>query len=221
MKINPRIAIVTCGLLVLAAWGCGGTTDAGKGAGAGSAGAGPAPTGPPAASTAPAEADWITYSPADGGYSVLVPAQPEEATQKEPAGDGKELVHHIASLIKKPNVYIVDYFDIDYDVPADDPGKFYDIMRDGNIEARKAKVVEEHEITVDGVKARERVDEQDPGKGVTFVMKTRSILAGRRFYVVTASGPKGALNMPDADRFLDSFHLTRAAAAPAQSTGTP
>lgn len=148
--------------------------------------------------------DWAEFAPADKAFIALMPTKPEERTSTDKLEDGSDLLHHIYIAPEKPQSYLVDWVEVPFEVTDESRKGLYDGMRDENVASRKAKTLEEKEITVYGFTGRERVDEQ-PLKGGSLLTKTRSILVGRRYFIVMASyfpGPMPA----GVDRFLESFH---------------
>jgi HEAT repeat protein len=152
-----------------------------------------------------------TYSPAGGGFAVTLPSPPKEQIQKEKLPEGGTIDHHIyLASGGRSGEFAVRYFDVDSDIPPENAKVLFDALRDEDVSARKARVVEERDVTLDGHPGRERVEEVAASNGKPVTTKIRTYLVGRRIYQVISARPPGADEAAVAacDRFHDSFRLT-------------
>jgi len=101
--------------------------------------------------------------------------------------------------------FLVTHLEYPAAAPMLEPAKRLDKVRDG-IKGADGKVVSEKELTVGAEKfpAREVVIEKPAA-----VLRNRIVVAGGRLYQVILQGPKDYITGPDADRFFDSFEVTR------------
>lgn len=154
-----------------------------------------------------AAADPIEYKPyasADGRYKVLAagPVKSETTEVKTPTGT----VTVTLDTVKAGGVtFLVTYADAPEAVAKSPPGPRLDKVRDAN-KGADGKVVSEKDITVG--------DDKHPGREVWIDkpggrLRARAIIAGPRLYQVTVQGPADWVGSKEADRFFDSFEVTK------------
>jgi hypothetical protein len=149
--------------------------------------------------------EYKQFASADGRYKVLFPG-PVKTETKELKADRHTLKLTIDSVeFGADALYCVTFIDYPEEVTKADPVKRLDKVRDGN-KGPNGKLLSE--------KAVEFGPEKYPGREVLIekpdgVIRNRIILAGPRMYQVMIEGPRAFVTSPDAERFFDSFQVTR------------
>lgn len=154
-------------------------------------------------------AEWKEFSSKDGRYSVSMPGTPKETTQKVPTPAG-EIVTNVATLEPSKGVgYAVSYNDMPFD---DDklkqPGVVDNVLdgsANGQVTNVKGKLISQKAIKLGEFPGRE-VHFEVPGQGE---IRSRIFLVGKRLYQTMVQGPKASVTSKDADKFLDSFKVTK------------
>jgi len=150
----------------------------------------------------------ITYLPfasSDGRYKVLFPGPVKTETTDVKAGTGTLKLTLDSVQPTEGVIFMVTYLDTPDDVAKAPPGPRLDKIRDGN-KGTDGKLLSEKEITV-GV-------EKYPGRDLLIekpaaVIRNRVVIAGNRLYQVMIQGPKELVTSKTADRFFDSFEVTK------------
>ena len=154
-----------------------------------------------------AQAEWKEFSPKQGGFSILMPGEPQEQTDdKEFPIVGKGQVH-LFSIAVDSGFFLVAYVEIpglagQTQEFCDGFGKgFLKTVGEGTAKGAGGKVVKDTDITMGN----------SPGKEILIRVPTglataRAYFIKRRGYQLIAapSGPDGAANVK---KFLDSFRL--------------
>lgn len=153
-------------------------------------------------SPAVAQRPGPSYSPPGGGYKVVFPGKPKEASQtaKTKVGDLKVLTATYATA--EGNVFLASQTEFPADALAPDGlGTVYDGVRDG-LKGKDGKVVSEKEVTVGDGRLPGREVLVDKGKQQT---RFRVAVKGNRLYQVAAVGAGPFVTGAEATAFLDSF----------------
>jgi hypothetical protein len=155
------------------------------------------PTAPSAASAVDPLAGFVRYAPRDGGFSVLMPADPKVATTNAPARGGAIQVH--TAMVDDPAwAYSVSYYDIGDSMP--EPGALFDDARAAVVRGLQGTLEGEKDIEIAGHPAREST--------IAIVGGTefmRTIVVGGRVYSLVMVG-----QLADERRaiaYFDSFEL--------------
>ena len=149
--------------------------------------------------------EYKPFASSAGRYKVLFPG-PVKTETRDVKTDRGVLKLTLDSVEFGDDVaFVVTHIDYPDEVAKGDPAKRLDKVRDGN-KGPDGKVVAEKALTVGPEKypAREVVIEKPD-----VVLRNRIVLAGARMYQVMIEGPKGFVTSKDADRFFDSFEVTR------------
>jgi hypothetical protein len=147
--------------------------------------------------------DWIKVAPVGGGFSVLMPAKPEEEVRP-----GDNLTTHLFRVTTGNSLYLVAYGDyapsirlnVDDELAAN---------RDKFLKGLNATLKTTKQLTVDGRKGIEFTGESDQAS-----FKSRVFIFGTRFHQIAMAVFKGSDDTENADRFFTSFEFTKAEPRP-------
>lgn len=146
------------------------------------------------------------YTPRDGGFAVRFPGEPKESTQKAKSPLGELKVFTATYATSDGNVYLVSHTDFPTGaVKPADRGVLFDGARDA-IKGKDGKLLSEKAVEVGADKLPGRAVEIESGKQR---MRFRFVLRDDRLYQVAVVGTAAFAAGKDADRFLDSFELTK------------
>jgi hypothetical protein len=148
-------------------------------------------------------ADDEKYTSKAGKYAVAFPAGAKVKTDVKDAGG---LKMNFAIVEDQGNAFAVIHIDLPEQPKGDAVKAFLDSVENGALRKTGAKVVESKDTTFGKEKypSREVVMEKDGTKG-----RARLILVETRVYAILVRGPGDFATGKDADRFLDSFELTK------------
>ena len=154
---------------------------------------------------ATAQVEFKQYASTDGRFKVLFPGPVKTDTVEVPAGKGKLKVTIDSVELLGGTTFLVTYVDAPEDVAKQEPGPRIDKVRDAN-KGEKGKVLEEKNLTV-GI-------EKYPARDVLIqtpevCLRNRIVIAGPRLYQVMVRGPKDVVTSASADKFLESFEVTK------------
>jgi hypothetical protein len=147
--------------------------------------------------------EWIKVAPVGGGFSVMMPAKPEEETRP-----GDELTVHLFSASTENALYTVAYgdyapsvrFNVDDELGAN---------RDNFLKRVDASLKTTKLLTMDGRKGLEFT-----GENAQASFKSQVFIFGTRFYQITVAVFRGKDEAENSNRFFASFELTRAEVRP-------
>jgi hypothetical protein len=151
------------------------------------------------------EFQWFASSA--GKYKVLFPGVVKSEVREIPAGKETLRLHLDSVELKGDTVFLVSYVDASEEVAKKPAGPRLDKVRDGN-KGERGKVIDEKDITVPlGM-------EKFPGRDLlietpTGYLRNRVVIVGRRLYQVMIQGTKEVVTSPSADKFINSFELTK------------
>lgn len=146
-------------------------------------------------SLAAAQSDeWIKLEPLGGGFSVMMPAKPEEQVR---AGD--ELTLHLFILDTRYIIYSASYGDYAPSIQIDLDNELV-ANRDSFARSLSATVIDSKNITKDGRKGLEFTAQSD----TTFIT-SRLYLFGNRLHQITVLVPNGRRGNPNIEKFFASF----------------
>jgi hypothetical protein len=158
------------------------------------------------------DTDLQKFTSKDLGFTVLLPGKPMETTQEVKSGAGPLTVHLFVQAPSKDVAYVVGVNDYpDAFVKGKTADKVLDDGTQGGIKTLEDKGLHprktsEKKITLGEDKHPGRDIRIDIDKGV---YRTRIYLVGSRLYQVTLVGPETVVTGKDADRYFDSFEVTR------------
>lgn len=147
--------------------------------------------------------EWVKLAPAGGGFSVMMPAKPQEEVQPR-----DDFTAHLFRVTTNEALYLVAYGDyapsvrlnIDDELTAN---------RDNFLRGAYAGLTSSKKITVDGRQGIEFTGESDEA-----LFKSRVFIFGIRFHQIAVAVFKGKANSGNVDRFFSSFEFTKAEARP-------
>jgi hypothetical protein len=155
-----------------------------------------------------AQAEWKEFSSKQGGFSILMPGEPQEQTDDKEfpvVGTGQV---HLFSFSNDSGFYLVGYLDIpglagQTQAFCDSFAKgFLRTVGEGTAKGAGGKVVKDTDITMGNSLGKEILIQIPTG-----LATARAYFIKRRGYQLIAApfGPDGAANVK---KFLDSFRLT-------------
>jgi hypothetical protein len=147
--------------------------------------------------------EWIKVAPVGGGFSVMMPAKPEEETRP-----GDDLTVHLFSATTDKTLYTVAYgdyapsvrFNVDDELAAN---------RDNFLKRVDASLKTTKLLTMDGRKGLEFT-----GENAQASFKSQVFIFGTRFYQIAVAVLRGKGEAENSDRFFASFEFTRAEVRP-------
>jgi hypothetical protein len=153
------------------------------------------------AANAAEETDWRTITVEDAAFTVSMPGEPEHnVTQDETPQLGKIEVHTIR-LRGTPTTYMVGYVAYASNVPMD-PHAEMESNRDHFVQGVGARVIEQHDIGLEGGAGIEFTAES-----ATYRIKSRVYFRNNRSYQLIAAVRKGEQDAASVERFLGSLRL--------------
>jgi hypothetical protein len=144
------------------------------------------------------------FAPKGGRFTVQMPGQPKEQTNKVNTAIGPIDVHLFVSAPDPNTAYIVGYSDYPEEmIKKSDSQKILDGARDGAVKNVNGKLDSEKKITIDGHPGRDFSIATEHFEG-----RDRIYLVNNRLYQVMMVGSRDFVTSKDAEKFLDSFKLT-------------
>src|SRR5262245_27186497 len=149
--------------------------------------------------------EFKLYASMEGRYKVLFPGAVTTEEVAIPNGKDELTLTVDAVELRGGTSFMVTYIDAPADVAKMPAGPRLNKVRDGN-KGTDGKVLEEKDLTIGTEKypARDVLIE----KPSTHI-RNRIVIAGNRLYQVMIQGPKDVVTSPSADKFLDSFEITK------------
>ncbi len=149
--------------------------------------------------------NWQVFSPADGGFSILMPGEPTEDIRSGSSIPGAGDLHLFLLFLEGDTVaYGVGYRDFPDTASELSPSRVEELLdkfRDSLV--RNDKLQGERRIKLDGYAGRE-IDIESP-QG--FVSKVRIYWVRGRFYQLVVGAASRSAFPKEADRYFDSFKL--------------
>ena len=147
--------------------------------------------------------EWFKLAPLSGGFSVMVPAQPQEEIKTS-----DDFTMHLFTLTTPDDIYLASYGDYA-------PGARFEVeeqlnaSRDSFARDLNARVVESKKIKMNG----------RPGLEFTAVtdraaIKSRIYLFGNRIHQIAVAALNGTTETDDVKRFFASFAFTNTSSKP-------
>jgi len=140
------------------------------------------------------QSDWVKVSPAGGGFTILMPAKPEEKI--EPSDD---FTFHLFTVSGEKAIYLASYGDYAPSIKLDSDGELL-ANRDNFLKGVKAKLIESRKIVLDGHAGLEFTGESDQAS-----FKSRVYLFGNRVHQIAVAVFKGQDDTENMNRFFASF----------------
>ena len=149
--------------------------------------------------------EFTPYASSAGRYKVLFPGTVKTETTDVKAGKDTLKLTLDSVELKGDTVFLVSYIDTTDEVAKQPTGPRLDKVRDGN-KGPAGKVIEDKDVTVG--------PEKYPGRDVLIqtpggYLRNRIVIAGKRLYQVMIQGTKEVVTSPSADRFIESFEITK------------
>ncbi len=143
------------------------------------------------------QADWVRVEPLGGGFSVMMPAKPEEKV--EPSD---QFTFHLFTVTTSKAIYLASYGDYAPSIKLDPEGELL-ANRDNFLKGVNAKLIESHKINLDGRAALEFTGESDQAS-----FKSRVYLFGNRVHQIAVAVFKGQDDPDGMNRFFASFSFS-------------
>ncbi|MBM3979859.1 MAG: hypothetical protein FJ304_06170 [Planctomycetes bacterium] len=149
--------------------------------------------------------DFKQHSSAEGRYKAQFPGEVKTETNDITIGKDKLKLVLESVELKGDTVFMVSYIDATEAGAKTPAATRLDKVRDGN-KGDAGKVVSEKDITVGA--------ERFPGRDIVIEMpshfiRNRVVIVGPRLYQVMVQGTKEVVTSASADRFLNSFEITK------------
>jgi hypothetical protein len=147
--------------------------------------------------------EWIKLAPVGGGFSVMMPTNPEEEVRP-----GDDLTVHLFTATTDNALYTVAYgdyapsvrFNVDDELAAN---------RDNFLKRVDASLKTTKPLTMDGRKGLEFI-----GENAQASFKSRVFIFGTRFYQIAVAVLRGKDDAQNSNRFFASFGFTGAEVRP-------
>lgn len=163
--------------------------------------------------------DWLTYTSAEGRYSVSLPAKPTLSTQDATTADGLKFVQYLAMVVGTDDVaFLVCHFD-------GLPGTVFsaDAARDGMVKRINGTLISESAISLQGFPGRELkvlttpatpppAEGAKPAEPVDYIVRARFYEADKRIYILQIIFPKSLDNeetAAKASKYFESFQIVK------------
>ncbi len=156
--------------------------------------------------TQAAKVQWQSFSPADGGFSVLMPGQPTQKKQtlNTPAGNIDTYFYTSTQDGGKIN-YTVSYVELPKGVEKMSPPVLLEAMANGLMGDSRVKVLSEQTIQLGDYPGRAfKIEAPDKA-----LIMHRAYLVKQRIYQIAVQVPQAQEKTlsGDVDRFFNSFKL--------------
>jgi len=149
--------------------------------------------------------EFKLYASTEGRYKVQFPGAVK--TETVPIMSDKAELKLTIDLVelRGGTSFLVTFIDASDEVAKKPAAGRLDKVRDGN-KGTDGKIVGDKDVVV-GI-------EKYPGRDVLIekpdnYLRNRIVIAGNRLYQVMVQGPKDVVTSPSADRFFDSFEITK------------
>ncbi len=149
--------------------------------------------------------EFQSVTSAAGKFTAVMPGKPKEHTEEINSPIGKLELHKLWVEVSKDLVFIIVYCDYPAEAVRNEPQTVLKGARDGLL-VGKRKLIEDKELTLGKDKIAGRALVIEVG---TLHYRARHFLAGRRLYQVVIVGSKDAVTSPNANKYFDSFEITK------------
>lgn len=149
--------------------------------------------------------EFKAYASSTGRYKILFPGAVKTTTTTVPSGKNELTLTIDTVELRAGTSFLVTFIDAPDEVAKNPAGPRLDKIRDAN-KGADGKVLSDKEVSVGG--------EKYPGRDVLIekrenCLRNRIVIAGNRLYQVMVQGPKDVVTSASADKFLDSFEVTK------------
>jgi hypothetical protein len=138
--------------------------------------------------------EWIKVSPAGAGFSVLMPAKPEEEIKSS-----DDFTSHLFSITTDKVIYLAGYGEYAPSIKLSADAELT-LNRDRFLRGLNANLLASRQITLDGHPGLEFTGESEQAS-----FKSRVYLSGNRVYQVAVAVLSGKTDHENVDRFFASF----------------
>jgi len=139
-------------------------------------------------------AEWIKFSPIGAGFSVLMPAKPEEEIKP-----GDDFTSHLFSITTDKIIYLAGYGEYAPSIKLSADAELT-TNRDKFLKGLNATLLASKQINLDGRPGLEFTGESEQAS-----FKSRVYLSGNRVYQVAVAVLSGKADGDNVDRFFASF----------------
>jgi hypothetical protein len=155
--------------------------------------------------TLSAQVEFRLYASGAGRYKVVFPGAVKSESFKVKSGKGDLEVTVDSVELRAGTSFLVSYIDAPEEISKSPAAVRFDKVRDGN-KGPGGKVLSDKDLTVGDEKypARDVLVETTSG-----CIRNRIIIVGPRLYQVMVQGTKEVVTSPSADRFTESFEVTK------------
>ena len=152
-----------------------------------------------------AQVEFKQYASSAGRYKVIFPGPVKSETFDVTMDKVCLKITADSVELRGGTSFLVTFVDAPEDVAKSPPGPRFDKVRDA-IKGEKGKVLEDKELMI-GV-------ENHPARDILIehgdtCIRNRIVIAGSRLYQVMVQGTKEVVTSSSADKFLESFEVTK------------
>jgi hypothetical protein len=144
--------------------------------------------------------DWKEYSSTEGGFSVLLPANPEQKEQADAKIVSATKIREVSAGPAGAPHFSVQFYDL-ADRPIND--YLYFSWLKNHLLEKGGKLARENEVSLVPYQCKEFVVDLPNDQ----ILVRRIYLAELRVFLLTAEYPKAVPPTPDAQKFFDSFKI--------------
>ncbi|MFO0822222.1 MAG: hypothetical protein U0792_03750 [Gemmataceae bacterium] len=149
--------------------------------------------------------EFKTFASSEGRYKAVFPGAVKTDTFPIKSEKGELTLTVDLVELRAGTSFMVTYVDTPAEVAKLPAEGRLDKVRDGN-KGTDGKVTSDKPLTLGA--------EKHPGRDVLIekpegCIRNRIVIAGTRLYQVMVQGPKDVVTSPSADRFIDSFEITK------------
>jgi len=147
---------------------------------------------------------WKAVAPKEGGFRVLMPAEPTESTDPPGAAkDDKNAAHEFTWAHTKTNLFVVQYRHLPPDsVPADKAKAYLEKGRDEKLKEKNGTLVKDEERKLGALTGRDFTIKLE-GHHLRFCV----FVAGDRLYQACVTGTADEVANEEAEKFFRSFEI--------------
>ena len=153
---------------------------------------------------------WTTFTSRDGGFSILMPGTPLEATQPLVLGIVTAKFHLYGKEYNSTLNYDIGYVDIPaYYIRNADPTQLLKFFREGLLKGKSVTVHSEKEVWLGDHPGREIVYEESDSKSESgrYYVAMRIYMVHNRLYMLAVDSTDENTVVEDTQKFLQSFQL--------------
>jgi len=153
------------------------------------------------------EGGWREFSSEDGGFSILLPVQPEAQTETVATGAGEIDLNLFIAETEEKTAYFVSYADYPRSAVSEaDPYAILAGARDATLKAQNGRPRSDYRLRLGGHPGIEFTADVEVG-GREAVLWARNYLVGSRLYQTFAMAYRGREPYEEMERFFHSFRV--------------